>query len=43
MFEEEFEVFLEKQLKDASGQRLEMLKRDLTGTKKLLEVVDGPR
>ncbi|WNR43145.1 hypothetical protein [Paenibacillus roseipurpureus] len=39
MFEKEFESFLKEQIKGASGQRLEMLGRDLTGTKKLLEEV----
>lgn len=37
-----FEAFVEEQKRSASGQRLEMLKRDLTGTKKLLEVVVWP-
>lgn len=34
-----FEELLEKQKKEASGQRLEMLGRDLSGTKKLVETV----
>lgn len=37
MFEKEYEIFWEEQVRSASGQRLEMLQRDLTGTKKLLE------
>lgn len=39
MFEKEYEVFWKKQICCADGQRLEMLQRDLTGTKKLLEQV----
>jgi predicted transcriptional regulator len=39
MFEKEFNMFLAEQVRSAAGQRLEMLHRDLTGTKKLLEVV----
>src|SRR5262245_29155759 len=42
MFEEEFLVFWERQVKEADGQRLEMLQRDLTGTKLLLEKVLYP-
>jgi hypothetical protein len=42
MFELEFETFLESQKKSATGQRLEMLNRDLSCTKKLLEVVVWP-
>ncbi|CAH1219580.1 hypothetical protein PAECIP111891_04930 [Paenibacillus allorhizoplanae] len=38
MFEKEYDIFWEEQVRSASGQRLEMLQRDLTGTKKLLEV-----
>ncbi|TFE25835.1 hypothetical protein [Cohnella luojiensis] len=41
-FEREYERFLAEQRKGASGQRLEMLHRDLTGTKKLLEKVVWP-
>ncbi len=41
-FESEYERFLSEQRKGASGQRLEMLHRDLTGTKKLLEKVVWP-
>ncbi|OAS13795.1 hypothetical protein [Paenibacillus oryzisoli] len=37
MFEKEYKIFWEEQVRSASGQRLEMLQRDLTGTKKLLE------
>ncbi|OCT15600.1 hypothetical protein A8709_16150 [Paenibacillus pectinilyticus] len=39
MFEQEYESFWKAQVRNASGQRLEMLQRDLTGTKKLLEAV----
>ncbi|CAH1191586.1 hypothetical protein PAECIP111891_00034 [Paenibacillus allorhizoplanae] len=39
MFEKEYEIFWNKQVRQAQGQRLDMLGRDLTGTKKLLEVV----
>src|SRR4051812_6014452 len=39
VFEKEYEIFWEEQVRGASGQRLEMLQRDLSGTKKLLEVV----
>lgn len=39
MFEEEYSIFWQEQVHGASGQRLEMLGRDLTGTKKLLEGV----
>ncbi|MFC5471408.1 hypothetical protein ACFPPD_22215 [Cohnella suwonensis] len=39
LFEEEFEVLLKKQLSEARGQRREMLDRDLSGTKKMLEVI----
>jgi hypothetical protein len=42
MFEVEYEKFLHQQRTSASGQRLEMLSRDLSGTKKLLEVVVWP-
>lgn len=38
-FEEQYEAFVEKQRKGAKGVRLEMLKRDLTGTKALLKVL----
>ncbi len=37
MFEQAFDRFLKEQQRQASGQRLEMLRRDMTGTKKLLE------
>ncbi|MDR6551222.1 hypothetical protein [Paenibacillus qinlingensis] len=36
-FEKQYASFWEEQVRHASGQRLEMLQRDLTGTKKLLE------
>ncbi|BBI31692.1 hypothetical protein [Cohnella abietis] len=39
MFEKEFENLLKDQIRGASGQRLEMLQRDLTGTRKMLEVL----
>ncbi|MCD9024885.1 hypothetical protein [Cohnella silvisoli] len=39
MFEKEYEGFWNEQVRGAGGQRLEMLQRDLTGTKKLLEMV----
>jgi hypothetical protein len=39
VFEKEFEELLKEQIRGASGQRLEMLQRDLTGTKKMLEVL----
>ncbi|CAH1199506.1 hypothetical protein PAECIP111891_01286 [Paenibacillus allorhizoplanae] len=39
MFEAEYSIFWKDQVHSASGQRLEMLGRDLTGTKKLLEGV----
>lgn len=39
MFERMYEEFWKEQVRNASGQRLEMLQRDLTGTKKLLEAV----
>jgi DNA-binding MarR family transcriptional regulator len=42
MFEEAYQRFWESQVKGASGQRLEMLHRDLSGTKKMLEVVHWP-
>ena len=42
MFEEEYEGFWRRQVKGAEGQRMEMLQRDLTGTKKLLELVLYP-
>lgn len=42
MFEAEFEKFVALQRKSASGQRLEMLNRDLYGTKKMLEVTVWP-
>jgi hypothetical protein len=42
MFEVEFEKFLQQQRESASGQRLEMLNRDLSSTKKLMEVVVWP-
>jgi predicted transcriptional regulator len=41
-FKQEFAKLLEKQKKMATGQRLEMLNRDLSGTEKLLEVVIWP-
>jgi hypothetical protein len=42
MFEMEYEKFLQQQRELARGQRLVMLNRDLSGTKKLLEVVVWP-
>ncbi|MGO4494721.1 hypothetical protein AB4114_02235 [Paenibacillus sp. 2RAB27] len=39
MFEKEYEVFWNDQVRDAQGQRLDMLRRDLTGTKILLKEV----
>jgi hypothetical protein len=39
MFETEFEALLTKQMKEARGQRLEMLQKDLSSTKKMLEVL----
>lgn len=39
MFEEEYETLYRKQLAEARGQRREMLERDLSATKKMLEVV----
>jgi hypothetical protein len=39
VFEKEFEELLKEQLRGASGQRLEMLQKDLTGTKKMLDVL----
>ncbi|MCD9023213.1 hypothetical protein [Cohnella silvisoli] len=42
MFEKEYEGFWKEQVRGAGGQRLEMLQRDLTGTKKLLEMVLQP-
>jgi hypothetical protein len=42
MFEKEFEKFLKQQKAEASGQRLEMLQKDLSGTKKMLEVAIWP-
>jgi predicted transcriptional regulator len=42
VFEEEYQDFWKEQVRGASGQRLEMLQRDLTGTKKLLEMLLKP-
>jgi hypothetical protein len=42
LFERKYEELWRKQLQGARGQRLEMLHRDLTGTKKLLESVIIP-
>jgi hypothetical protein len=42
MFEAEFAKFHEEQCRTASGQRLEQLKKDLTGEKKLLSTVLWP-
>ncbi|CAH1220738.1 hypothetical protein PAECIP111891_05097 [Paenibacillus allorhizoplanae] len=42
MFEKEYEMFWNVQVRQAQGQRLDMLRRDLTGTKKLLEKVVLP-
>jgi hypothetical protein len=42
LFEKMYEEFLEKQRSEATGQRREQLYKDLTGTKKLLEVVLWP-
>ncbi|WP_127582260.1 MarR family transcriptional regulator [Paenibacillus koleovorans] len=41
-FQLAFERLLQEQRAEASGQRLEMLHRDLTGTRKLLEVAVWP-
>ncbi len=41
-FETEYERFLEKQRRSATGRRLEMLQRDMTGEKKLLKEVIWP-
>ncbi|MFC5405163.1 hypothetical protein [Cohnella soli] len=41
-FEEAYRKLMEEQLRTASGQRLEMLKKNREGTKKLLEVVVWP-
>ncbi len=38
----EIEMFIESQIRSASGRRLEMLKKDLTGTKKLLKELIYP-
>ena len=38
-FDRLFEDFLKQQIREADGQRQEMLQRDLTGTRKLLEVL----
>lgn len=38
-FELAFEKLLQEQIRDAKGMRLEMLEKDLTGTKKLCEVL----
>jgi hypothetical protein len=42
MFEHEFNQFLDAQRHSAKGQRLEQLKKDLTGEKKLLKEVLWP-
>lgn len=42
MFKRDFQVFVERQLQEAEGQRAEMLSKDLTGTKLLLERVLVP-
>jgi hypothetical protein len=42
MFQEACNQFLEEQKTGAHGQRLEMLNRDLSGTKKVLEVAVWP-
>ncbi|MFC5407014.1 hypothetical protein [Cohnella soli] len=39
MFEEEFEALVARQKKEARGQRREMLEKDLSATKKMLEVL----
>jgi hypothetical protein len=39
VFEEEYGVLYKRQLTKARGQRLEMLERDLSGTKKMLDVL----
>ncbi len=41
-FEADFVRFLQAQQRKAEGRRLEMLKRDLTGTKKWLEAALRP-
>lgn len=38
-FEEAYEALLEEQRRNATGMRLELLNKDLTGTKKLLEML----
>ncbi|QJD84400.1 hypothetical protein [Cohnella herbarum] len=42
MFEKEYEAFWKDQVRNASGQRLEMLHRDLTGTKIMLKTLLVP-
>lgn len=42
MFEQEYETFWKEQIRNAEGQRLEMLQRDLAGTKVLLKEVLFP-
>jgi hypothetical protein len=42
MFEDAFSDFLEGQRRSASGQRLELLKKDMTGEKKLIKEVLWP-
>jgi hypothetical protein len=39
VFEKKYEDFWREQVRKADGQRMEMLQRDLTGTKKLLEIL----
>lgn len=41
-FEQEFELFLKEQQRTAKGQRLELLKKDLIGEKKLLREIIWP-
>jgi hypothetical protein len=42
VIEADYQIYLKAQQRAAVGQRLEMLNRDLTGTKKLLEVAVWP-
>ena len=39
MFEEEFVALVRQQKVEAKGQRFDMLEKDMTGTKKMLEVI----
>ncbi|WP_127582761.1 hypothetical protein [Paenibacillus koleovorans] len=42
MFEQQWNLFLERQQRDAAGARLERLQRDLTGEKKLVATLFWP-